>query len=93
VKTRKNLTKGVKVKALIQVTLKNEVLDPQGKAVQNSLKSLGFRGIKNVRQGKLIEIELQESNIKIARESLDEMCNKLLANPVIENYRIEISED
>ena len=81
------------MKALIQVTLKNEVLDPQGKAVQNSLKSLGFRRIKNVRQGKLIEIELQESNIKIARESLDEMCNKLLANPVIENYRIEISED
>ena len=81
------------MKAQIQVTLKNEVLDPQGKAVQNSLKSLGFRGIKNVRQGKLIEIELQESNIKIARESLDEMCNKLLANPVIENYRIEISED
>ena len=56
------------MKAQIQVTLKNEVLDPQGKAVQNSLKSLGFRGIKNVRQGKLIEIELQESNIKIARE-------------------------
>ena len=81
------------MKAQIQVTLKNEVLDPQGKAVQNSLKTLGFRGIKNVRQGKLIEIELQESNIKIARGSLDEMCNKLLANPVIENYRIEISED
>ena len=89
----KNLTKGSKVKAIIHVTLKNGVLDPQGKAVQNSLKNLGFSGIKNVRQGKLIEIELQESNFKIARESLGEMCNKLLANPVIENYRIEISED
>ena len=79
------------MKALIHVTLKLGVLDPQGKAIQNSLVSMGFNSVKNVRQGKLIEIELREKNIKQAHKALDEMCKRLLANPVIENYRIEIS--
>ena len=81
------------MKAVIHVTLKTGVLDPQGKAVQNSLEGLGFESVKNVRQGKLIEIELEETNMKQAHQSLDEMCKKLLTNPVIENYRIEIAKN
>lgn len=79
------------MKARITVTLKNGVLDPQGKAIQGALGSLGFEGVEDVRQGKLIEIEIAETDPAAARASLDAMCQKLLANTVIENYRIELA--
>jgi phosphoribosylformylglycinamidine synthase len=78
------------VKAKIHITLKNGVLDPQGKAVGHALGSLGFGGIKDVRQGKYIEIDLEDTDIDKARENVDIMCRQLLANTVIENYDIEI---
>lgn len=79
------------MKARITVTLKNGVLDPQGKAIQGALASLGFDGVEDVRQGKLIEIELAAADPDEARRTLDAMCQKLLANTVIENYRIELA--
>ena len=75
------------MKAKIHVTLKNGVLDPQGKAVQSALAALGFDG---VRQGKYIEIDLAGSDPAAAKIQVDEMCKKLLANTVIENYSVEI---
>ena len=78
------------MKAKIHITLKSGVLDPQGKAIQNALHGLGFAGVDDVRQGKYIEIELGERDAGRARTQLDEMCKKLLANTVIENYAIEI---
>ena len=78
------------MKARVHVSLKTGVLDPQGKAIGNALASLGFTGIGEVRQGKLIEIELDESDAGKAREKVEAMCRELLANPVIENYDIEI---
>ena len=78
------------MKARGHVSLKTGVLDPQGKAIGNALASLGFTGIGEVRQGKLIEIELDESDAGKAREKVEAMCKELLANPVIENYDIEI---
>ena len=78
------------MKVKIHVTLKNGVLDPQGKAVNHALGSLGFEGVDDVRQGKYIEVDLAETNADKARESVDEMCRQLLANTVIENYDIEI---
>jgi len=66
------------------------VLDPQGKAIGNALKGLGFAGIGEVRQGKLIELELDDRDPEAARARVDDMCRQLLANPVIENYAIEI---
>lgn len=78
------------MKARITVTLKTGVLDPQGKAIQGALVGLGFAGVEDVRQGKLIEIELAETDPAAARADLDLMCRKLLANTVIENYRIEL---
>ena len=78
------------MKARITVTLKNGVLDPQGKAIQGALGSLGFEGVEEVRQGKLIEIELAETDPARARATLDAMCQKLIANTVIENYRLEL---
>ncbi len=78
------------MKANIKITLKNGVLDPQGKAISHALEALGFSGVDSVRQGKLIEIELAESDADRARQSLDDMCRRLLANTVIENYEIEI---
>jgi len=79
------------VKAKIHVTLKQGVLDPQGKAVQHALGSLGFDGVEDVRQGKFIELELSETDPSKARASLEEMCKQLLANTVIENYSIELA--
>ena len=81
---------GISVKAKVHVTLKSGVLDPQGKAVGHALASLGFTGVGEVRQGKYIEIELSETNADAARASVEEMCKKLLANTVIENYAVEI---
>ena len=78
------------VKARVHVTLKPGILDPQGKAIQHALAALGFAGVEAVRQGKVIELELAESDAATARESLREMCEKLLANTVIENYTIEL---
>ncbi len=78
------------MKARVHVTLKPGILDPQGKAIQNALASLGFAGVEGVRQGKVIELELAESDPAQAREDLTAMCEKLLANTVIENYAIEL---
>lgn len=78
------------MKARVHVSLKTGVLDPQGKAIGNALASLGFAGIGEVRQGKLIEIELAETDPVAARARVEQMCRQLLANPVIENYTIEI---
>jgi phosphoribosylformylglycinamidine synthase subunit PurS len=78
------------MKAKVHVTLKNGVLDPQGKAVAHALDSLGFSGIESVRQGKFIEIDLVEADRDRAHEQVDAMCRQLLANTVIENYAIDI---
>jgi phosphoribosylformylglycinamidine synthase len=78
------------MKARIQITLKNGVLDPQGKAIEGALASLGFGGIKDVRQGKMIEISLTETDETKARAQLERMCQELLANTVIENYSYEL---
>jgi phosphoribosylformylglycinamidine synthase PurS subunit len=78
------------VKARVHVTLKSGVLDPQGKAIHHALESLGFGGVNDVRQGKFIEIELAETDKKKARASVEDMCARLLANTVIENYSVEI---
>jgi len=78
------------MKARITVTLKNGVLDPQGRAIANALHSLGFGGVEDVRQGKLIEVELKAADEAAAQTELDAMCRQLLANPVIENYRVEL---
>lgn len=78
------------MKAKIYVTLKPGVLDPQGKAVEHSLHDLGFDEVADVRQGKYLEVELSTSDKAKAEKDLEEMCKKLLANTVIENYRIEL---
>jgi phosphoribosylformylglycinamidine synthase PurS subunit len=78
------------VKARIHVTLKNGVLDPQGKAIGHALSGLGFAGIGDVRQGKYIDIELTEKDKAKAEASVKQMCEKLLANTVIEDYAIEL---
>ena len=78
------------MKARVHVRLKEGVLDPQGKAIGHALTSLGFTGVGEVRQGKLIEVELAETDREKAREQLEAMCKELLANPVIENYAIEL---
>ncbi len=81
-----------RMKARIHITLKTGVLDPQGKAIQNALGSLGFAGIGDVRQGKLIEIDLGSRDQASARADVDRMCRDLLANLVIENYTFEIAD-
>ena len=78
------------MKARVHVRLKEGVLDPQGKAIGHALASLGFGGVGEVRQGKLIEIEIAETDREKARERVEAMCRELLANPVIENYDIEL---
>ncbi len=78
------------MKAKVHVTLKSGVLDPQGKAIEGALKGLGFAGASNVRQGKVIEMVLDETDEGAARARVEEMCRKLLANPVMENYSIEL---
>ena len=72
------------------VTLKPGVLDPQGKAVRNALESLGFKGLVDLRIGKVMEIKLEGMSPEQARDQVEEMCRRLLANPVIEDYRYEI---
>jgi phosphoribosylformylglycinamidine synthase len=78
------------VKARIKITLKNGVLDPQGKAIEGALASLGFSGVGDVRQGKYIEVELKEADEAKAKAQIEQMCKDLLANTVIENYSYEI---
>jgi len=80
------------VKAKIHITLKSGVLDPQGKAVEHALGALGFSGVNDVRQGKYIELDLVENDVDKAHTQVDAMCRKLLANTVIEDYSIEISD-
>jgi len=74
------------MKARIRITLKNGVLDPQGKAIHHALEGLGFAGVDDVRQGKFIELDHDDG---VTDADLEAMCRKLLANTVIENYRIE----
>ena len=78
-------------KAQVYVTFKAGVLDPQGEAVRGALSSLGFKGVNDVRVGKFIEIELEDTGDILA--DLERMCQNLLANPVIEDYRIEIADE
>jgi phosphoribosylformylglycinamidine synthase PurS subunit len=74
------------MKTRVYVTLKSGVLDPQGKAIHHALEGLGFEGVKSVRQGKLIELDLDDG---VGDDDVEAMCRRLLANTVIENYRIE----
>ena len=78
------------MKARVRVMLKDGVLDPQGEAVRHALGTLGFSGVEGVRQGKVIEIDLAETDADAARAAVRAMCDKLLANTVIETYTIEI---
>lgn len=78
------------MKANVHVTLKRGVLDPQGKAIGHALHSLGFDGVDDVRQGKFIELDLAETDPEAARKAVEAMCQKLLANTVIEDYRIDL---
>jgi phosphoribosylformylglycinamidine synthase len=79
------------MKARVTVMLKSGVLDPQGKAIGQALNRLGFASVGEVRQGKVIELDIDETEQARARARLSEMCEKLLANTVIENYAIELS--
>ncbi len=76
------------MKFSVTVTLKKDVLDPQGKVVQNTLINMGMDNLKSIRQGKHFEIEVDESNLSIAEKKIDEMCKKLLVNLIIEDYKI-----
>ena len=78
------------MRAKIYISFKNGVLDPQGKAVERSLHTLGYQEVRDVRMGKYLEIELDAASREAAEARLREMCDKLLANPVIEDYRFEI---
>ncbi|MCO6385450.1 MAG: phosphoribosylformylglycinamidine synthase subunit PurS [Aliihoeflea sp.] len=79
------------IKARVTVTLKNGVLDPQGKAIEGALGTLGFSGVGHVRQGKVFDIELESADRAKAEAELKAMCDKLLANTVIENYSVELA--
>ena len=76
------------MKISIIVTLKEEVLDPQGKVIQQTLNNIGFKGVSNIRQGKYFELDIDENNFQKAKSRADELCKKLLANLVIENNQI-----
>ena len=78
------------IKARVTVTLKNGVLDPQGKAIEGALGALGFADVGSVRQGKVFDVELNSSDRDGAEAALKSMCDKLLANTVIENYHVEL---
>ena len=79
------------MRAIIYIRLKTEVLDPQGQAIESALKNLGENNIKNIRQGKLIEMDIEAKNIEEAEEKIEKITKSLLANTVIEEYSIEIS--
>jgi phosphoribosylformylglycinamidine synthase len=78
------------MKALIRITLKNGVLDPQGKAIEGAVRGLGISGVNDVRQGKFIEVQLAETDTEKAKAIVDKMCRELLANTVIENYAFDL---
>jgi phosphoribosylformylglycinamidine synthase len=78
------------MKAKVYVTLKSGVLDPQGQAVGRTLGKLGYEGVKSVRIGKYVEIDLEGDDPKSAKEEVTKMCNELIANTVMENFRVEI---
>ncbi|HVM46862.1 MAG TPA: phosphoribosylformylglycinamidine synthase subunit PurS [Candidatus Acidoferrum sp.] len=78
------------MKAKIIITPKKAVLDPQGKTVQSALAHIGYTGIRDVRVGKYLEIELDGANPDAARKQIDEACHRILSNPVIEDYRFEL---
>ena len=80
------------MKAKVVVTLKTGVLDPQGKAIENALGALGIGGVDSVRQGRYFEVELESSDHDAANRTVEAMCQKLLANTVIENYAFEIAD-
>ena len=82
-----NLKKN-KLKFSVTVTLKKDVLDPQGKVVENTLISMGMNSLKSIRQGKFFEIEVNESDQKLAEKKINDMCEKLLVNLIIEDYKI-----
>ena len=77
------------MKFSVTVTLKKDVLDPQGKVVQNTLQNLGMNNLKNIRQGKYFEIEMNSTEQKEAEKKVDDMCKKLLANMIIEDYKVK----
>jgi phosphoribosylformylglycinamidine synthase subunit PurS len=79
------------LKTRVTVTLKSGVLDPQGKAIEGALRSLSIDGVESVRQGKIFEIELGGEDRERARKTLNEACERLLANTIVENYTIEIA--
>lgn len=79
------------MKATIYVTLKNGILDPQGRAIQQSLAALGFSSVEDVRMGKLLEVDLNETDRDKAEAAVKSMCQKLLSNPVIEEFRYELN--
>jgi phosphoribosylformylglycinamidine synthase len=79
------------LKFSVTVTLKKEVLDPQGTVVEKTLKNMGYSNIENIRQGKYFEIEINESNKENAKKIIEEICNKLLTNMVIEDYSINFN--
>ena len=83
-----NLKKN-KLKFSVTLTLKKDVLDPQGKVVQNTLVNMGMNSLKNIRQGKHFEIEIDEKNETLAEKKINEMCKKLLVNLIIEDYKIQ----
>ena len=79
------------MKARVHVMLKDGVLDPQGEAVKHALGTLGFDGVSAVRQGKVIELDLDETDVALAEASVRDMCDRLLANTVIESYKVELA--
>ena len=79
------------MKARVYITLKAGLLDAQGKTIKSALESLGFKGVKDVRMGKYVEIELNGARAASAKKEVERMCQKLLANPVVEHYQIEVS--
>ena len=79
------------MKARVTVTLKSGVLDPQGKAIEGALRSLGVEGVSGVRQGKVFDVELDSGDRAAAEATLKAACEKLLANVIVENYRIEVA--
>ncbi|HYD98981.1 MAG TPA: phosphoribosylformylglycinamidine synthase subunit PurS [Alphaproteobacteria bacterium] len=78
------------MKVRVHVTLKRGILDPQGQAVAHALQGLGFKGVNDVRQGKLIELDLSAASAEEAKSQAEAMCRELLANPVTEGYQIEV---
>ncbi len=78
------------MKVAVTITLKKDVLDPQGKVVLHTLQNMGMKTLSNIRQGKYFEIEIEETNQEIVKKDVDSMCKKLLANLIIEDYKVDI---